>query len=170
MFTRIASLIVGTSLLAIGGCSNSSVATANGVSASNVPAASTGAVTSNVPALSKQYAVTATSTSFFKYGPQQGNGADQHLPKDTLMTVLRPSFGYFKVRLTTGEEGYVATEDVGVAPPTLIAAAQMPAQPEAVPQHSRPVGEQFRLDSNDPRLVPPPEDLPAPGSLEPPTP
>jgi hypothetical protein len=155
MFSRsvLISLGAALSLCAIAGCST------------------VAKVATKAPTPGKQYAVTASSTAFFKYGPQQGNGADQHLAKDTLLTVLRPSFGYYKVQLTTGEEGYVAAEDVGVASPTLIAAAQMPSQPEAAPaQNSRPVGEQFRLDSNDPRLVPPPEALPEPGSLETPTP
>ena len=114
------------------------------------------------------YAVTASSTAFFRYGPQQGNGPDMSLPKDTLLTVLRPSFGYYKVQLTSGEQGYVASEDVGVAPATLIAAANTP-EPEASPQ-ATPIGERFRLDSEDPRLVPPSEPLPQPGALEAPTP
>ncbi|MDP9253672.1 MAG: hypothetical protein M3O66_01830, partial [Verrucomicrobiota bacterium] len=39
----------------------------------------------------KFYAVTAEKTAFFRYGPQQGNGPDMQLPKDTLMTLIRPS-------------------------------------------------------------------------------
>lgn len=110
----------------------------------------------------KLFAVSATSTAFFRYGPQQGNGADMALPKDTLLTVLRPAFGYYKVQLTTGEQGYVASEDVRVAPPTLLAALNPPPPPQTSP-HRTPTGEQFRLDSNDPRLVAPPEDLPQAG-------
>lgn len=106
----------------------------------------------------KYYAVTAGSSAFFRYGPQQGNGADMSLPKDTLVTVLRPSFGYYKVQLASGEQGYVASEDVGVAPANLIAAANTP-EPEAPPP-GPPIGERFRLDSEDPRLVPPSEPLP----------
>jgi hypothetical protein len=107
----------------------------------------------------KAYCVTASSTAFFKYGPQQGIGADKYLSKDTLLTVLRPAFGYYKVQLLNGEEGYVASEDVAVAPPTLIAAANPPAS-EPLPQRGTTTGEKFRLDSVDPRLLPPPEALP----------
>jgi len=98
----------------------------------------------------KLYAVITDSASFYRYGPQQGNGPDKQLPKDTLMTLIRQSFGYCKVRLTTGEQGYVASEDIGVAPPALVAAAT------ATP--TRPSGSRhFRFDPNDPRFAPPPE-------------
>ena len=69
------------------------------------------------------YAVTAKSANFYRYGPQQGTGPDRKLPRDTLMTLARRSFGYARVRLTTGEEGYVASEDIRVAEPALVAAA-----------------------------------------------
>src|SRR4029077_9885522 len=75
---------------------------------------------------SKFYAVSADKTPFFRYGPQQGNGADMQLPRDTLMTVIRPSFGYCKVHLLSGDDGYVASEDIHVAPAALIAAVTAP--------------------------------------------
>ncbi|HJX25727.1 MAG TPA: hypothetical protein VJ252_06195 [Chthoniobacterales bacterium] len=100
----------------------------------------------------KSFAVTAESTGFYLYGPQQGNGADKQLEKGTLVSLIRPSFGYCKVKLTTGESGYVSNEDIGLASPALIAAANAPV-------HSSSSG-RFRLDSSDPRLVPPPEPLP----------
>ena len=52
------------------------------------------------------YAVVTEKTPFYRYGPQQGNGPDQQLPKDSIMTVIRPSFGYVKVKLQNGENGY----------------------------------------------------------------
>ena len=33
-------------------------------------------------------------------------------PKDSIMKVIRPSFGYVKVQLQDGENGYVASEDI----------------------------------------------------------
>ena len=98
----------------------------------------------------KFYAVTAESTSFYRYGPQQGNGPDKKLDKGTLMTLIRPSFGYCKVKLTSGEQGFVASEDVGVASASLIAATNAPPR-ETV---------KFHLDSPDPRFAMPPEPLP----------
>jgi hypothetical protein len=109
--------------------------------------------TAKVARAGKYYAVTSDKTAFYKYGPQQGSGADLELPKDTLLTLVRSSFGYCKVTLTSGEQGYVAKEDINVAPPKLVAAVTNPAGSAA---H----GEHFNLNSNDPRLIPPPEPLP----------
>ena len=101
----------------------------------------------------KLFAVRADQTSFYRYGPQQGNGPDETLRKDTLMTLIRPSFGYCKVKLVDSEkEGYVASEDIQPAPATLIAALN-PASPPS------PASENFDVGSSEP---PPPESLPAP--------
>jgi hypothetical protein len=103
----------------------------------------------------KVFAVAADQTSFYRYGPQQGNGPDEALPKDTLMTLIRPSFGYCKVKLVgTEKEGYVASEDIKPAPPTLLAALNPPAHTSAEPER-----ENFDTRSSEP---PPPETLPDP--------
>ena len=105
----------------------------------------------------KVFAVTVEKTSFYRYGPQQGNGPDESLPKDTLMTLIRPSFGYCKVQLMpSAKEGYVACEDIQPAPPTLIAALNAPAH------HGGSSRENFDVRSTDPNFVPPPEALPDP--------
>src|SRR6478672_2504475 len=107
----------------------------------------------------KVFAVVADKTSFYRYGPQQGSGPDESLPKDTLMTLIRPSFGYCKVQLMpSAKEGYVACEDIKPAPPTLLAALnasthQMSGSSER---------ENFDVRSTDPHFVPPPEALPDP--------
>jgi hypothetical protein len=98
------------------------------------------------------YAVTAESTAFYRYGPLQGNGPDKKLDKGTLMNLIRPSFGFCKVKLKSGEQGYIANEDIAVASSALIAAANVP------PQSRRAA--RFDLDSSDPRLIMPPEPLP----------
>jgi hypothetical protein len=77
----------------------------------------------------KFYAVSTDATPFYRYGPQQGNGPDMKLQKDTLMTLIHPSFGYCKVKLMTGEQGYVASEDIRVAPAALVTAATAPPRP-----------------------------------------
>jgi hypothetical protein len=100
----------------------------------------------------KYYAVTK-ETPFYHYGPLQGNGPDQKLAQDTLVTVVRPSFGYSKVRLLNGEQGYLASEDIHVASPALVAAAFAPPPSSSASR--------FRLDVNDPRLIAPPPPLPA---------
>jgi hypothetical protein len=101
----------------------------------------------------KFFAVTTDSTAFYRYGPQQGNGPDKKLEKGTLVSLIRPSFGYCKIKLTTGETGYIANDDISLASPALVAAAN------TAPVHSSSAS-RFRLDSPDPRLVPPPEPLP----------
>jgi hypothetical protein len=103
------------------------------------------------------YAVSKEKAPFYKYGPQQGNGPDMQLPHNTLMTLIRPSFGYCKVHLNSGEEGYVASEDIKVASAELVAAANAPP-PGSAPATSH--SERFNLNSTDPRLIVPPENLP----------
>ena len=106
----------------------------------------------------KVFAVTADKTSFFRFGPQQGNGPDESLPRDTLMTLIRPSFGYCKVQLMpSAKEGYVACEDIRPAPPTLLAALNASTHPM-----SSSGRENFDVRSTDPNFVPPPEALPDP--------
>ena len=113
------------------------------------------------------YAVAANQTPFYRYGPQQGSGPDTQLPHDSIMKVIRPSFGYVKVKVQDGESGYVAGEDIRPATATLVAEKLAPP-PEPVPatiasqgDHGEP-GEQFGLNSDDPRLIAPPEPLPEP--------
>jgi len=102
----------------------------------------------------KLFAVSSDTTSFYRYGPQQGNGPDESLLKDTLMTLIRPSFGYCKVQLVSNaKEGYVASEDIKPAPPTLVAALTAP------PQARVSAREHFNVQSSEP---PPPEALPDP--------
>src|SRR6267378_7376409 len=104
---------------------------------------------------SRYYAVSAQRASFYHYGPQQGNGPDQRLPHDTLLTLIQQSFGYCRVQLMTGEQGYVASEDIHPASAELVAAA---TAPPSVPASSRI--SKSRLNPNDPRLMTPPEPLP----------
>lgn len=100
----------------------------------------------------KFYVVTADSADFYRYGPQQANGADKKLAKGTLVVLIRPSFGTCKVKLPDGQQGFVANEDIVVASKDLIAAANAPA--------ARPHNARFRFDSPDPRLIVPSEPLP----------
>ncbi|MBA3832342.1 MAG: hypothetical protein H0X34_10720 [Chthoniobacterales bacterium] len=111
------------------------------------------------------YSVAANQTAFYHYGPQQGHGPDQQLPKDALMKVIRPSFGYVKVQLQNGENGYVASEDIRTASAALVAEKLAPPlEPPAplIANHE----EQFQMNSNDPRLIAPPEPLPEPFPAE----
>ena len=111
----------------------------------------------------KLFAVTSDSAPFFRHGPQQGRDPDSKLARDTVVRLIRPSFGYSKVELvSSGEKGYVSSEEIRPAPASLIAAALAGPADSAIANTVGPQGETFNIDSNDPRLVPPPEQLPAP--------
>jgi hypothetical protein len=63
------------------------------------------------------YVVKADFTPLYRTGPQQPNGPDQSIAKDTLVVLLTKSFGYSRVQLDSGLNGYVATEDLALATP-----------------------------------------------------
>ena len=109
----------------------------------------------------KLFVVSVESAGFFHHGPQTGRDPDKKLSKETVVKLIRPSFGYSKVEIAaTGEQGYVSSEEIRPASSNLIASVSAPkVDPLATPSTS-PAVEQFQLNSNDPRLVPPPEDLP----------
>jgi hypothetical protein len=109
------------------------------------------------------FAVTVDSAAFFRHGPQEGRDPDLKLPKDTVIKLIRPSFGYSKIQVVaSGLQGYVASEEISPASSTLLAASTAPPANSVVAHTRGPAGEQFNLNSNDPRLVPPPEELPDP--------
>jgi hypothetical protein len=83
----------------------------------------------STPAVNRsQFAVKTETTPFYRYGPQQGNGPDRELPRDTVVTVIRQSMGYSKVRLDDGVQGFVSSEDLKRAPEKLIAHVDTPAR------------------------------------------
>jgi hypothetical protein len=115
------------------------------------------------PANGKLYAITAESAAFFQRGPQEGREPDKKLSKNTLVKLIRPSFGYSKVTLVaSGEQGYVASDEITPASPVLIASAPNLRSESSDPAPSSAAAERFNFDSNDPRLIPPPEQLPDP--------
>ena len=110
------------------------------------------------------FAVSVDSAGFFRHGPQQGRDPDLQLPKDTVVKLIRPSFGFSKIEVvSSGEKGYIASEAIRPASSTLLAAvatAEPAAMTPEISSPAGPVGEQFNINSDDPRLVPPPEQLP----------
>ncbi len=105
----------------------------------------------------KYYAVSVKQAEFYLYGPQQANGPDQKLPQDTLVMLIRPSFGYSKVKLMNGQQGYVASQDIRAAPPEVVSAATNPPVSDETGRTPK-----FHFD---PRLLPPeplPNDAPEP--------
>lgn len=111
----------------------------------------------------KLFAVTTDSTPFFQHGPQAGRDPEKRLPKDTLVKLIRPSFGYSKIELvSSGEKGYILSDNIKPASPSLIAAATTVTEETTVAHTFGSPRETFDFNSNDPRLVPPPEQLPPP--------
>ena len=118
----------------------------------------------------KLYVVSVESTAFFRHGPQAGREPDSKLSRETVLKLIRPSFGYSKVEIAaTGEQGYVSSEDIRPTSSNLIAAVTPPTPDALATPSTSPAVEQFNLNSNDPRLVPPPENLP-PAELPAPAP
>lgn len=115
------------SLLVLGGCTWFSDPPRSEATVVSKPAAKPNAAGEITNATGQAYyVVKADFTPLYRTGPQQPNGPDQSLPKDTLVTLLKKSFGFSRVQLENGLNGYVATEDLQVAPPERI------APPEAV--------------------------------------
>ena len=119
------------------------------------------------------YVVATEKTSLYRYSPQQASGPDTELPKDTLVKFIRNSFGFSKVQVAaTGQQGFVASEDIMRASPTLIASLSKP--PEVIASTTNSVSspastvENIDVRSSDASFVPPPEALPPP-DLPPPS-
>jgi hypothetical protein len=108
----------------------------------------------------KYYAVSVKEAEFYLYGPQQANGPDRKLPQDTLMTLIRPSFGYSKVQLMSGPQGYVASQDIRAAPPQLVSAETTPTVPPSSNAACRTP--KFRFDPRSIPAEPLPNDAPEP--------
>ena len=119
--TRIATLSLGalTIVLAVCGCGHRSGAQGNRAAAKH----------------DAIFAVKADKTAFYEFGPMQGRGPDRQLSRDTLVTVVRRSFGYSKVKLEDGQVGFVANDDIDRAPERLIAQANSGAEDLPPPPH-----------------------------------
>jgi hypothetical protein len=76
------------------------------------------------------------------------------------MMLIRPSFGYSKVQLMNGQQGYVASQDIRAAPPQLVSAETTPM----VPPTSRETGRtpKFHFDPRSIPAEPLPNDAPEP--------
>jgi len=130
----------------------------SGCSTANKPAVTT---TTTTKRDGKLFVVSVEAAPFFRHGPRAGVTPDSTLSKDAVVKLIRPSFGYSKVEVVaTGEQGYVSSEEIRPASPALLASVTAPKPDPLATQSTQPAVEQFNLNSNDPRLIPPPEDLP----------
>jgi hypothetical protein len=67
------------------------------------------------PENSPEY-MTVKYTPLYRRGPQQPGDPDM-LEKQTLVRLLTREYGFSRVQLTDGRTGYVATDDIRLAPP-----------------------------------------------------
>jgi hypothetical protein len=102
----------------------------------------------------KLYVVTTDLTAFYRYSPRQGGGPDKRLPRDTQMKLIRPSSSFCKVQLVDGEQGFVASDDIGPAAATLLASNNAPS--EKPPANSS----EWRAETPEPRSSTPEPPLP----------
>ena len=72
--------------------------------------------TNTVPSGS-HYLVSASKTSFYKFGPAQSFGPDFVLSEGAKVTMLEHSFGFSHVMTEDGTSGFVSTDDLKPAPP-----------------------------------------------------
>ena len=105
------------------------------------------------------YVVSARKAEFYRYGPQQASGPDEKLAQGTLVRVIRPAFGYSKIQLSNGLQGYVATQDIHTAPPEVVQAKTNP-NPSVAGTSESNRRSRFRYNIVDPRFLPPPPPLP----------
>ena len=76
------------------------------------------------------------------------------------MMLIRPSFGYSKVQLMNGQQGYVASQDIHAAPPQLVSAETTPmVRPTS---HETGRTPKFRFDPRSIPAEPLPNDAPEP--------
>jgi hypothetical protein len=113
----------------------------------------------------KLFAVTVDTTPFYHYGPSQGSGPDKTLPRNTPVKLVRTSFGYCKVELMTGEQGYVARDDIGKASAEVIAGLA-PSRTVTTSSRSRAESPEPRLNTFEPLPDFEPTPIPLPPKLD----
>ena len=69
------------------------------------------------PEVAPEYVVIREFSPFYRLGPQQGHGADTSLSTGTRVKLLRRELGYSLVQLEDFRTGYLANENMAVAPP-----------------------------------------------------
>ena len=74
------------------------------------------------PETAPEYVIIRDATGFYRLGPEQGHGPDVLLAVQTRVKMLRREMGFSLVQLEDTKTGYVANENMAVAPPR-------PAQP-----------------------------------------
>jgi len=69
------------------------------------------------PDAAPEYVIISDFTPFYRLGPQQGRGPDQSLRAGSRIKLLRREMGFSLVQLEDSRTGYIANENMTVAPP-----------------------------------------------------
>ncbi|MFZ4777168.1 MAG: hypothetical protein ACOYM3_17500 [Terrimicrobiaceae bacterium] len=69
------------------------------------------------PEVAPEYVMIRDFSAFYRLGPQQGRGPDASLRTGTRVKLLRREMGFSLVQLEDLRTGYVANENMTVAPP-----------------------------------------------------
>jgi hypothetical protein len=93
------------------------------------------ATQSFAPEVAPEYVAIRDFSPFYRLGPQQGRGPDATLRTGTRVKMLRKEMGFSLVQMEDLRTGYVANENLAVAPPR---------PPEQVRQESEAVSQKKR--------------------------
>lgn len=110
------------------------------------------------PEEAPEYIVIRDFAPFFRTGPMQSRGPDASLPARTRVKVLRLEMGYSLVQLEDQRTGYVANENIAVAPPR--PPEKIEPKPSPRNRGSQSSGERFRGEQLN--------DIPLPDPVAPP--
>lgn len=75
------------------------------------------ATESFAPEAAPEYVIIRDFSPYYRLGPQQGRGADESLRAGTRIKLLRREMGFSLVQLADSRTGYIANENMTVAPP-----------------------------------------------------
>ena len=69
------------------------------------------------PDVAPEYVIIRDASGFYRLGPEQGHGPDALLPVQTRVKLLRREMGFSLVQMEDSKTGYIANENMAVAPP-----------------------------------------------------
>jgi len=110
------------------------------------------------PENAPDYLVIRDYAPFYRTGPMQARGPDASLPTQTRVKVLRLEMGYSLVQLEDLRAGYVANENIALAPPRR--PSEVEPEPSRRSRRSSSNSERFRGEQLN--------DIPLPDPVAPP--
>jgi len=87
------------------------------------------------PDVAPEYVIIRDFSAFYRLGPQQGRGPDASLRTGTRIKLLRREMGFSLVQIEDLRTGYVANENMAVAPPRPPEQIRKEAESAAIKKH-----------------------------------